>query len=51
MTPFVFSCGRCLVGIFPYWIGFSWRRVGGMGRVIDCGLVKVAIAPAPKAKP
>ena len=46
MKPVVFSAGRCLIGLFPYWIGLSYRRVGGLGRVIDAGFIKVAVAPS-----
>ena len=35
-----FNVGRLTVGVFWYWIGFSWRKVGGMGRVCDAGFLK-----------
>ena len=41
------NIGRFTAGFFAYWIGFSWRYVGGMGRVIDCGFVKFVIWPRP----
>lgn len=34
------SVGRYTLGFFPYWIGFSWRECGPMGRVCDLGFVK-----------
>lgn len=37
----VFRLRRGYIGFFPYWIGFSWRKVGGMGRVVDLGFVKL----------
>jgi len=33
-----FQLGRLKVGVFQYWIGFSWRRVGGFGRVLSWSL-------------
>jgi hypothetical protein len=35
--------GRLSIGFFPYWIGVSWRKVGGLGRVLDLGYVKFVI--------
>jgi hypothetical protein len=35
-----FNVGRCAIGLFPYWIGFSNRRWGSTNRVLDFGFVK-----------
>jgi len=35
------NIGRLTIGFFPYWIGFSWRYISSMGRIADCGFVKL----------
>ena len=39
------NVGRLTVGFFPYWIGFSWRYLKSMGRIADCGFVKLVWWP------
>ena len=40
----VWQLWRYTFALFPYWIGFSWRKVGGMGRVVDLGFFKLVRA-------
>lgn len=37
------NIGRLSIGFFPYSVGFSWRLVGGMGRVLDLGFIKFVL--------
>ena len=37
----LFGFGKCTLGIFRYWLGFSWRKnVGPMKLVCDMGFLK-----------
>lgn len=44
-----FNIGRLTIGLFPYSIGFSWRYLKSMGRILDFGYLKLVWWPKPSS--